>query len=241
MLKLYHMWPSTCSKKVRICLAEKELEWESIVIKTSPGPENLEPWYVALNPNGVVPTLDHDGRIVIESCVILEYLEDVYPTVQLRPTDPVARAHMRVWLERSESVVHKNINILSHSRFMTRYLADMSLEEKLAMAAKQPRIATRRERERRYRHGISDSEESLAKASLGECLDDMERALNQSQWLAGERYSLADIAMAPFFERFEVNELTELLDWNERPALGEWWSRMKSRPAYVTGMAIDKE
>ena len=141
MLKLYHMWPSTCSKKVRICLAEKQIDWESVVIKTSPGPENLEAWYVALNPNGVVPTLDHDGNIIIESCVILEYLEDVFPEIRLRPEDPVARARMRVWLDRSESILHKYINVLSHNRFMSRYLAHLSLEDKLAMAGRQPRIA----------------------------------------------------------------------------------------------------
>jgi len=73
MLKLYHWWSSTCSRRVRIGLAAKGLEWESVYVNLRTM-ENLEPWYVKLNPNGVVPTLDHDGRIVIESNFILEYL-----------------------------------------------------------------------------------------------------------------------------------------------------------------------
>ena len=239
-LKLFHMWSSTCSKKVRICLAEKQLEWESAEIKTSPIEQHLEDWYLALNPNGVVPTLDHDGGIVIESCVILEYLEDVFPEISLRPDDPLARARMRVWLDRSESVVHRYINVLSHNRFMQRFLGHLSLEQKLARAAQQPRVATRAERERRYREGISKEEEQLALAVLEECLDDMETDLSKSTWLAGATYSLADIAIVPFFQRFEVNGLTTLLDWNKRPAVGEWWSRMQARPAYLEGMALDK-
>lgn len=238
MLKLYHMWSSTCSKKVRICLAEKKLQWDSRVIRTDGVEEHLEPWYIELNPNGVVPTLDHDGNIIIESCVILEYLEDVFPETRLRPQTPVARARMRYWLDRSESVLHKNINVLSHNRFMTRYLGKLSLEEKLARANRQPRVATRAERRRRYTHGLSDEEEQLAENVLAECLDDMERVLGGQPWLAGGEYSLADIAMAPFFERFEVNELTGLVDWEKRPAVGDWYRRIRERPAYDEGMAL---
>lgn len=239
-LKLYHMWPSTCSKKVRICLAEKQLQWESHEINTNPTEQHLEDWYLALNPNGVVPTLDNDGDIVIESCVILEYLEDVFPEISLRPQNPLARARMRVWLDRSESVVHRHINVLSHNRFMKRFLDHLSLEEKLARAARQPRIATRTERSRRYRQGISKEEEQLALAVLGECLDDMESDLSRNAWLAGDEYSLADIAVAPFFQRFEVNELPQLLDRNKRPGVDEWWSRMQARPAYTEGMALER-
>ena len=113
MLKLYHGWTSTCSKKVRITLAEKGLEWESQIIRGGPARENLEPWYIKLNPNAVVPTLDHDGRIIIESCVICEYLDDVFPEHRLSPEDPYDRAQMRIWLDKSEMAVHHNINIIS--------------------------------------------------------------------------------------------------------------------------------
>lgn len=240
MLKLYHMWPSTCSKKVRICLAEKKLEYESRVMKTRGVQEHLEPWYIELNPNGVVPTLDHDGNIIIESCVILEYLEDAFPEVQLRPDDPVARAHMRYWLDRSESVLHKHINVTSHRRFMAKVLGHLSLEEQLAMADRQPRVATRAERRRRYEFGLSIEEENLAEAALAECLDDMEALLAGQPWLAGGEYTLADIAMVPFFERFEVNQLENLVDWEKRPRVGDWYRRISERPAYEEGMALDK-
>ena len=211
MLALYHMWTSTCSKKVRICLHEKGLEWENRAVKGGSVRENLAPWYLKINPYGVVPSLEHEGRIITESCVILEYLEDVFPDVRLRPEDPAARADMRWWLDKSESVVHKNINIISHNRFMAARMADLSLEQKRAMAERYPKLALRAERIRRYRDGVSVEEETLA-----------------------------DISITPFLERFQVNRLEALIDWSARPAVGDWWRRINERPSYETGMALDK-
>ena len=115
MLKLYHGVTSTCSKRVRITLAEKDLAWESHHLLLAER-ENLEPWYLKLNPNGVVPTLDHDGRILYESNVIIEYLDEAFPEVPLRPANPFARANMRIWMDRIEHVLHRNINIVSWNK-----------------------------------------------------------------------------------------------------------------------------
>jgi glutathione S-transferase len=232
------MWTSTCSKKVRICLAEKNLDWDSRVIKTQPSPETLEPWYIKLNPNAVVPTLIHDERIVIESCVILEYLDDVFPEISLRPADFGDRATMRVWLDKSESVLHRYINVMSHNRFMAQYLDKLSVEEKTAQVERYPRQALYQVKKQRYLHGVSAEEEANAMAQLEEFMDDMEITLSRTPWLAGEEYSLADISITPFLERFAVNKLDTLIDWKKRPATGDWWQRIQDRPAFEKGMAL---
>ncbi|MDA0238920.1 MAG: glutathione S-transferase family protein [Proteobacteria bacterium] len=239
MLTLYHMWTSTCSKKVRITLAEKGLDWESRFVKGGAARENLEPWYIKLNPNGVVPTLDHDGKIVIESCVILEYLEDLFPEVRLRPEDAYDRAVMRLWLDKSEHVVHKNINVISHNRFQAARMAALSDEEKVEMAGRYPKLELRTERLRRYREGVSPEEEALAEGLLAELMDEMEATLSQRPWLAGSDYSLADISITPFIERFYVNKLESLTDWDTRPSVGDWWQRIQARPSYEAGMRLD--
>lgn len=239
MLTLYHMWTSTCSKKVRITLAEKQLDWESRFVKGGAARENLEPWYVKLNPNGVVPTLDHDGKIIIESCVILEYLEDLFPEVRLRPEDPFERAMMRLWLDKSEHVVHKNINIISHNRFQAARMAALSDEKKVEMAGRYPKLELRTERLRRYREGVAPEEEALAEGLLAEAMDEMEATLSHSPWLAGAEFSLADISITPFIERFHVNKLEALTDWDARPAVGDWWQRIQARPSYESGMRLD--
>ena len=102
MLTLYHADHSTCSQKVRICLAEKGLEFESRIVNLATK-EHLEPEYLELNPNGVVPTLVHDGTVVLDSSVILEYLDEVFPTPPLTPSEPGERARMRAWMRASIS------------------------------------------------------------------------------------------------------------------------------------------
>jgi glutathione S-transferase len=76
-LELYHSVNSVCAQKVRVALAEKGLEYKSRLM-TLRG-DQFDPAYMRLNPNGVVPTLVHDGRAVIESSVILYYLDEAFP------------------------------------------------------------------------------------------------------------------------------------------------------------------
>ena len=79
---------------------------------------------------------------------------------------------------------------------------------------------------------------AFAEGRLVEVLDEVEEALKDRPWLNGERMSLADISIAPFMERFEANRLSQLVDWNTRPAVGNWWARMQATQAYRTAYAF---
>src|SRR5260370_9154942 len=103
MLELYHNIISTCSQKVRLCFAEKGLTYVDRHIEFSER-GHLSPEYLKLNPNGVVPTLVHDGNPVIDSSVILEYLDEAFPETSLPPANLVERARMRAWLRYFEEV-----------------------------------------------------------------------------------------------------------------------------------------
>src|ERR1700761_1589189 len=91
---LYNAPQSTCSQRVRFVLNAKKLPFAEVKLNLLEG-DQLKPDYLKLNPNGVVPTLDHDGAIVIDSTVITEYLDEVAPKDSFTPKDPVARARMR--------------------------------------------------------------------------------------------------------------------------------------------------
>ncbi len=79
MLTLYSFGPGANSLKPLLTLYEKGLEFKSVFL--NPGKfEHHSDWFKKINPNGQVPVLDHDGRIVTESTVICEYLEDELPT-----------------------------------------------------------------------------------------------------------------------------------------------------------------
>jgi glutathione S-transferase len=96
MLKYYHAEPLANSLKSMIPLFEKALPFESIYVDLHKF-EQHSAWFIAINPEGQVPVLDHDGVIITHTTVINEYLEDVFPDVPLRPRDPEGAARMRYW------------------------------------------------------------------------------------------------------------------------------------------------
>jgi hypothetical protein len=91
MFKLFSNAYSTCSQKVRLVLAEKEIDWEDVQISFKDN-EQYAPWYLKLNPNGVVPSLQHDDTVVIDSSVIMEYLDEAVPQPAMSPATPAGPA-----------------------------------------------------------------------------------------------------------------------------------------------------
>jgi glutathione S-transferase len=239
MYTLHHYWSSVCSQKARICLAEKGLKFDSRHVNLFDF-EHWTPEYLKLNPKAIVPALVDDGKVIIESNVIIEYLEDKHPQVRLRPEDPYARALMRVWMFNSEDVAHVNVNTCSHNpRHAVRLKAkSYSKEEMERIAARCPEPSLAGRFLKRLAHGVSDEEENQAYATLDYLLSQMEQTLAAAPWLAGREYSLADIAMAPFINRIEILKRPEMLSASRRPRLAEWWQRIQARPAYKEAMAF---
>jgi glutathione S-transferase len=95
MIKLYTFPPSTNSRKVRIALLEKGLEFERVNIDLSKR-EQKSPEYLKIHPFGQIPALDDEGFIIYDSTVINEYLEDEYPYPSLMPNDSEGRARARL-------------------------------------------------------------------------------------------------------------------------------------------------
>ena len=239
MLTLHNYWSSVCSQKVRICLAEKRLAYENRHVNLFEF-DHWKPEYLRMNPNAVVPTLDHDGRIVIESNVIVEYLDDHFPETRLSPQDPYARAQMRLWMFYSEGVAHESIATCSYNpRHAARHRAKGYTADDLKRIAERcPNPIIRNRLLHRAEHGVSDAEENEAYEALDFVLDQMERSLDQEPWLAGEQYSLGDIAMAPYISRIEVLKRPEMVGAARRPRLAAWWQRIQARPAFQQAFAV---
>ena len=129
MLELYHHGSSVCAAKARFAINEKGVPWTGHYIDILKG-EQFDPAYLKLNPKGVVPALDHDGRIVIESSLICEYLDDCFPAPSLVPADPWARARMRLWSKNVDEVIFEATRELSFSAMFRERMKNMSDEQR---------------------------------------------------------------------------------------------------------------
>ena len=91
---------------------EKGLSWKEHLLDLG-RKEQLDPQYLELNPNGVVPTLVHDGAVITDSSAICEYIEEVYPHPHFSPDTPVARAKMRAWIRYLEDAPTVAVRVAS--------------------------------------------------------------------------------------------------------------------------------
>jgi glutathione S-transferase len=240
MLELYHSGLTTCSKQVRHCLREKGLPYKSRYVELWRY-ENLSPAYLKLNPNGVVPTLVHDGTPIINSFCINEYIEDAFPEPPLRPADLRERARMRYWAWTADEV-HLQLARLTHARMLQAMVRDLSPQDQKFMLDHTP-VPEKRERWRvLVEGGYSPGQLRSALEQIVFVFGRMEAELAQrGPWLAGATFSLGDISMLAIVHRmFEIDP--DQVDRSRFPRLNEWWDRIMARPAarYVYADGTDE-
>jgi glutathione S-transferase len=232
-LALYHNDMSSCAQKVRIVLAEKGLEWENRHLDLRAG-EHQKDWYIKLNPRAVVPTLIDGDTVVPESNVINEYLDERFPTPPLKPADPFGRAKMRLWTKQLDEGVHDaGIAILSFGvAFRHQYISKG--EAGKAMLESIPDPAKRERRRDVIEKGLDSYHFKVAIDRLLTLYRDMDDALAQHAWLAGDAYSIADAAFTPYIVRLEHLDVMGLLEPTPRTA--DWYRRIKARPSFAAGI-----
>ncbi len=200
MRTLFHLWLHPFSRKVRVVLAEKKLDFELQIEKVW----ERRTEFLALNPAGDVPVLiEQDGTTLANSQVICEYLEEVYPEVNLLGHDPVQRAETR----RLVSWFDVKFN---------REVTDNLLTEKLMkqfLKMGEP-------------HGPSVR---AGHANIHYHLDYIGFLTEKRKWLAGDNFSLADIAAATHLSAIDyIGDVP----WEEHEAARDWYARMKARPSF---------
>jgi glutathione S-transferase len=236
-LTLFHDWDSVCSFKVRMCLAEKGLAWESRRVNLLRF-ENLAPAYLALNPNGVVPTLVADGATIIESSVINEFLDEMFPDPPLMPDDPVLRARMRTWVKYQDDVIYFAQRPATFQLLVKKMLSGFAKEEIEALVDAHPQP----ERARHFLDWATGPVDLKvvedARAKLDAALTRLEEALGKGPWLAGKSFTLADVAYAPFIERLVRLGFADL--WRDKPTVADWARRIMARPAFAIAKCPDE-
>jgi glutathione S-transferase len=232
MLTLYHGVTSTCSKRVRITLAEKGVEWDSVHLKLAER-ENLDPDYLKLNPNGVVPTLVHDGRVLTESNFIIEYLDEVFPDPPLHPLDPVEKAHMRTWTRRPDDGLHRACATLTNTIAFRLQWLEQSPEDIDKVLRDTPDPVRREWRREMIELGTDSPMFRRSVWHYDALLDDMDSALANRPWLAGEDYTLADVSLTSYINRIAELQLHPLWE-SARPRVTDWFDRVRARRNFET-------
>ncbi|MXO59711.1 glutathione S-transferase family protein [Altererythrobacter salegens] len=229
MLTLYHFGPVANSLTPLLCLLEKGADFENRVLDSSRW-EHHDPAFRAVNPEGMVPVLVHDGLIVRESTVINEYLEDILPDPPLRPSDPWRRAEMRVLTKYVDEYFCPALTVLgAHGA-----APSASKIDKAVMAqrlAKMPNEEVRLKWAKISETGFSEAELADARRRLDNCIARLDTLLDDGrEWLMGADYTLADIkwySMASALPRV----LPEACNADAAPAITAWLARMAERPA----------
>lgn len=226
---LYHGTTSVCSQKVRLGLAEIGLGYDSRLIDLQKG-EQFAPDYVALNPNAVVPTLVDGDLVVIESSLILEYLDREHNGGALMPAARNDGVAARLWLLRCLAM-HAAVNTLTFSTVMrARILASKTPEEIAAGIAKMPDPVAQQKRRDLFDRGLQSVHLSQALAQLDRAFGDMADALDPDGWLSGPAFGIADIALLSYVDRIDRLGFGGL--WEDRGPIADWLSRMRARPSY---------
>ena len=231
---LYHNDMSVCAAKVRNALAEKRISYKGIHLNLR-SCDAQKPDYVRLNPNQVVPTLVNGSDVVIESNVMLEYIEDTWPQTPLRPVDPMARAHMRLLMKQLDEGVHAATGTVS-SCIAFRYQHLKRDPAELSAWLDGMSDPARRDRTRQaIELGLDAPAFAVAVQRFEKLFSDMEVALAHGPRLAGADYSLADIAYSPYLQRLHHLGFAERIE--ARPQVAAWAARLFATAGFEVGVA----
>ena len=238
--KLYNAPQSTCSQRVRFVFNGKKIPFDEVKLNLLEG-DQLKPDYLTLNPNGVVPTLDHDGAIVIDSTVIIEYLDEVAPETSFTPESPVERARMRALMHFIDEMPAAAVRVPTFNLAFLPSFQKMSREAFVAMAESKP---LRREFMLAMgQTGFPQAEMDAALARLRRTYERMDAEIEKSggPWLLGKDISLADVAVMPALVRMDDLGLP---GWRDLPRIVTWFDNIRAhpafRPTYYTGSLLSE-
>jgi len=229
MLKLYSFGPAANSMKPLLTLYEKGTPFEGHRLNPAIF-EHHQPWFTAINPRGQVPALVDGDKVITESTVICEYLEDEHPgEVKLRPADSYGRAQMRIWTKWVDEYFCWCVSTIGWHRYignMVKGLSDAEFDAKVsAIPVFEQQVKWRRAREG-FPQDLLDEEMRKIAFSVKRLNDH----LADNEWLAGGMFTLADICNFAIANGMNYS-FPELVNEADAPHLLRWINQINARPA----------
>jgi len=224
-LHLWHAGMSNCSQRVRLVLEEKSLTWTSHLIDLFTF-EHASEDYQSIHPKGLVPTLVHDGRTIIDSNDIIRYLDHAFPDPTLAPTADDAGPLIDL-----ADMSQLALRTVSHELMLgeVRRLDQATLD----MFEREHGNREFFEFLRRFStEGFDDAYLAGCLGTLDAALKLLETRLEQGEWLAGDAFSSVDISWV-----VNVHRLLRIgFPLDRFPRLSAWIAKIKTRPAYERGL-----
>jgi GST-like protein len=238
MPELYHWEPNANSGKPIIALIEKGVEFTSRYTDLLDFDQH-KPDYLAINPNGTIPTLVHGDRILTESTEMGEYIDAEFPGPSLRPNSPEERWRMRWWGRFFDGYFGPSLSMIGWSVFVGPSVRDKDPEELRRNIERIPL----KERRDAWRMAIYNT---FTEEALGESrrrvlhgIRVFEDALGEHPYFAGESYSLADINGFCMAYALPIMQ-AEFVNVEETPNLIDWLRRVYARPAITEAFKLGR-
>jgi len=236
VLDLYHAEPMANSLKSLIALHEKGVPFTSHLINLHKF-EQHEPAYLKINPNGQVPALVHDGRVITESTVINEYLDEAFEGPSLRPADAYGRARMRVWTKFVDEYFCPALSFIGWHHMIRNITDKLTPEEFEAKVARIPL----KEQQDKWR---TSAKQGYTPAQLEEwgrqvrvSLKRMETQLVETPWLVGDAFTLADVSTFAMVVHTPLRT-PNLMNEKDTPRLMDWHARASARRGVQAALAM---
>jgi len=231
---LYDNEESVCCQKVRILLKEKGLEYELRRIAFEDR-DQFKPDFVKINPLHRVPVMIHDGKVITESTVINQYVDEVFSGPKFVPQNPYARAKQRLWSRTIDHLHFPALPILSFSIAFRHGMrgAGRSASEN-AFFEEKSKKASALQFEDSIVYDLDSPQFAKSLFGFNDLLHNMEESLQKTQWLACDDFTLADIDIAPYVRRLITLKLEGMMD--DLPRVRDWCSRIYERESCQVAM-----
>jgi len=240
---LYGFPGSLCSQKVRLALAEKCVVYDDRFVDIELRLTNYEPWYLRLNPKGVVPTLLHREQVVIDSVLILKYIDEAFQGPMLTPEDPGERERMDYWITEQDRMRMRELSYASFKGTLGLILRRVSMPLRVRKLHRlrdaNPSLAeiydAKIEDVQGWRAEIRDETEiAKIRRELDGVLRQLEEQLGKTHYVAADAYSLADVTWTCVLARLKMLGLASALWGDERlPRVKAYYDEQSVRPSFA--------
>ena len=230
---LLHFQASSCSQKVRILLSEKGIPWTSHPINLARF-ENTRPWFLGINPRGVVPILVHDGAVHVESNDIMEYLDEHLPS-SAQPFFPRDEHERRLVAEslNIEDGLHMDLRTITMGFMVPAALARKSPKRLAAYARNGARDAGRAKEVGWWKafakDGITPAQARRSFRAFQAAFEGLDARLKDAPWLIGDRISVLEIAWFISMRRLVLAGYP----LERHPRLQQHYEKLYRRPSFA--------